>query len=70
MGGLVSFLLRGAERVFTTSGPERSEGGRARRLKTARAWPRAAQHKFFVLQGDILFYKKLANNNCVFNYLS
>ena len=33
----------GRSEFFLRAEPERSEGGRARRLKTARAWPRAAQ---------------------------
>ena len=38
-------MLRGAERVWSPSGSERSEDRRARRSQTARAWPRAAQLK-------------------------
>ena len=36
-------MLCGAERVWPTSGSERSGDRRARRSQTARAWPRAAQ---------------------------
>ena len=38
-------MLCWAERVWPPSGSERSGDGRARRSQTARAWPRAAQHK-------------------------
>ena len=41
----VDFVAPGAERVFTPSGEARSADRGARRIKTARAWPRAAQHK-------------------------
>ena len=42
-------MLRGAERVWPTSGEARSadrERGGAQRCQMARAWPRAAQHGF------------------------
>ena len=54
----------GAERVCARSGSVRSADKRARsEIQTARAWPRAAQHLFFLCgrvgEGYILFIKNL-----------
>ena len=52
-------MLRGAERVWPTSGEARSadrERGGAERCQMARAWPRAAQQKFFIFFLDTAFY--------------
>ena len=45
-------MLRWAERVFTPSGARAKRGRWSEEIKTARAWPRAAQH----------FFKKLPKN--------
>ena len=49
----------GRSEFFLRAEPEQSEGGRARRLKTARAWPRAAQHRFVACFTGNFFSKPL-----------
>ena len=44
VGFLVSVALGGAS-FYSERSPSRARAGRARRFKTARAWPRAAQHQ-------------------------
>ena len=44
-GNYKTLALRWAERVFTPSEARAERGRKSEEIKTARAWPRAAQHK-------------------------